>query len=176
LPQPQLSAASSTATLNKVSVKRVTVKIDDELRLSIAEELKNRIEKALKPGVQNLYSPSAVLGDDQIDQLCSIANKIQKDKFIEKNLDVTVMCGLLLFMMLSREQPNIEEKDLAWIDESNDFSEFNGFFRDLSVKALFVSPAILTIVGCDGKALHGANQEEGSKAERRRAGTCHRDC
>jgi hypothetical protein len=42
-------------------------------------------------------------------------------------------------MLLSREVPNIEERDLAWIDESNDFSEFNGFFRDLSVKGLFVN-------------------------------------
>jgi hypothetical protein len=42
----------------------VTVKIDDELRLSIAEELKNRIEKSLKPGTTGLFSPSLVLGDE----------------------------------------------------------------------------------------------------------------
>ena len=117
----------------------MVVKIDDELRISIAEELKNRIEKCLKPGSSGLYSPNVVLGDDQIEQLSAIATKIQKEKFIDKNLDLTLMTGLLLFMLLSREAPNIEERDLAWIDESNDFSEFNGFFRDLNVKALFVS-------------------------------------
>lgn len=109
--------------------------------------------------MQNLYAPIAVLGDDQIDQLCVIAKKIQKDKFIEKNLDVTVMCGLFLFMLLSREEPNIEEKDLAWIDESNDFSEFNGFFRDLTVRAIFVSvfDGVSLVLGCDDQAFHCAH-------------------
>lgn len=112
--------------------------MDDELRVSIVEELKNRIEKALKPGA-NIYQPNHVLADDQLDQLSAIATKIQKDKFIDKNLDMPTMNGLLLFMLLSRETANIEERDLAWIDESNgDFSEFAGFFRNPKVKSLFV--------------------------------------
>jgi len=46
------------------------------------------------------------------------------------------MTGLFVFMLLSRPQPNIEAKDLAWIDESNDFSDLNGYFKDSNVKTL----------------------------------------
>ena len=48
------------------------------------------------------------------------------------------MTGLLLFMMLSRPQPNINERELAWIEESTDLGDFHGFFRDPNVKTLFV--------------------------------------
>lgn len=63
---------------------------------------------------------------------------MQKDKCIDKNLDLLNMTGLLLFMMLSRPQPNINERELAWIEESTDLGDFHGFFRDPNVKTLFV--------------------------------------
>ena len=49
------------------------------------------------------------------------------------------MGGLLLFMLYSRPQPNIERRDLAYIEESGDLNDFKGFFRDPNVKSLFVS-------------------------------------
>jgi hypothetical protein len=40
--------------------------------------------------------------------------------------------------LASRSQPNIDPKELAYIEESGDFSDFRGFFRDPKVKELFV--------------------------------------
>jgi hypothetical protein len=40
------------------------------------------------------------------------------------------MASLGLFMIASRPQPNIDPKTLAYIEESGDFGEFTGFFRD----------------------------------------------
>ena len=115
------------------------VQIDDELRVSIATELKERIEKGIvqKQG-KNIYSPNVVLSEEQLDKLSVLAQKVQKDKCIEKNLDMLNMTGLLLFMLLSRSKANIEEKDLAWLEESTDLGDFHGFFRDANVKAIFV--------------------------------------
>ncbi len=56
------------------------------------------------------------------------------------------MGGLLLFMLMSRIKPNIDQKDLAYIEESGDFSEFKGFFRDSNVKKLFVSYTLLILL------------------------------
>ena len=47
------------------------------------------------------------------------------------------LTGLILFMLLSRPQPNIDERDLGWIEESTDFADFTGFFREPKVKALY---------------------------------------
>jgi hypothetical protein len=50
------------------------VQIDDELRVSIATELKERIEKGIvqKQG-KNIYSPNVVLSEEQLDKLCVLA-------------------------------------------------------------------------------------------------------
>ena len=40
--------------------------------------------------------------------LSELAEKIQKQKFIDKNLELPELTGLLLFMLYTREQPNID--------------------------------------------------------------------
>ena len=50
-----------------------------------------------------------------------------------------MMASLMLFMMVSREKPNIDQRDLAFLEESTDLNDFKGFIRDTSVKQLFVS-------------------------------------
>jgi hypothetical protein len=135
-----MSASSSTVFQRK----QRTVQIDDDQRISIAKELKERIEKAFtQTKVQNLYSPNLVLSEEQLDKLCILSEKIVNDRTIDKSLDLLNLTGLLLFMLLSRPQPNIEAKDLAWIDESNDFTDLNGYFKDPHVKSLIVSSIIL---------------------------------
>jgi hypothetical protein len=50
------------------------------------------------------------------------------------------MCGLLLFMLLSRSEPNISEADLDWLEQSGGLEftmDANGFFKDQNVKAIF---------------------------------------
>ena len=49
------------------------------------------------------------------------------------------MGSLLLFMLLSRERPNIDQRDLAYLEESTDLNDFQGFIRDPKVKQIFVS-------------------------------------
>ncbi len=71
-----------------------------------------------------------------LDRLCILSQNILKDNSVDKSLDLTSLTGLFVFMLLSRPQPNIEAKDLAWIDESNDFSDLNGYFKDPNVKIL----------------------------------------
>lgn len=48
------------------------------------------------------------------------------------------MGGLLLFMMMSRTKSNIDQRDLAYLEESTDLNDFQGFIRDKNVKQLFV--------------------------------------
>lgn len=48
------------------------------------------------------------------------------------------MTGLLLFMLLSRPKPNINEQDLRWVEDSADFGDLGGFFKDSNVKSLLV--------------------------------------
>jgi hypothetical protein len=71
-----------------------------------------------------------------LDRLCLLVGKIGKERTIDKNYDLTSLTGLFVFMLLSRPKPNIEAKDLAWIDESNDFSDLNGYFKDSNVKTM----------------------------------------
>jgi hypothetical protein len=40
------------------------------------------------------------------------------------------MSTLLMLMIGTRPQANIDQKDLAYIEESGDLSDFRGFFRD----------------------------------------------
>ena len=72
-------------------------------------------------------------------------------------------------MLLSRPQPNIEAKDLAWIDESNDFTDLNGYFKDPHVKQLIVSYLICKIVifcvGHHAQAFLRLPEEKGSKSQ-----------
>lgn len=116
-----------------------SIEIDDEFRISIAREAKDRIEKIIsqQKSVQ-IYQPN-MLNNDALMRLSDIALQIEQQKCIDKNLDLTDLSGLLLLMLLSRDQPNIDQRDLAFIEESGDFGDFNGFFRDANVKTLFVS-------------------------------------
>jgi hypothetical protein len=85
-------------------VKKRTVNIDDDFRISIAKELKERIEKAI-PSVKKgtyIYVSHQVLSEEQLDRLCVLAETLLKQKTIDKNLDLLNLTGLLLFMLHSR--------------------------------------------------------------------------
>lgn len=78
------------------------------------------------------------------------------EKYIPKDLDLSNMGGLLVVMLMSRAQPNIEQRDLAYIEESGDLNDFKGFFRDTNVKQLFVriTMVMIDLIGHDDEALH----------------------
>lgn len=117
------------------------VEIDDEFRLNIAKELKEKIEKKLQTGSpQNtIYQAQMLSEEHNTDNLLFLSDKIMREKSIPKDLDLPTMGGLLLFMLYSRSQPNIDQRDLAQIEESIDLNDFKGFFRDPNVKALYVN-------------------------------------
>lgn len=121
--------------------KKRSVNIDDDFRINIAKELKERIEKAF-PQIKRgtfIYDPNQVLSEEQLDRLCMHAENLLKLKTIDKNFDLLNLTGLLLFMLHSRAEPNIQAKDLALIEDSMDLADMNGYIRDKNVKALYVS-------------------------------------
>lgn len=59
---------------------------------------------------------------------------ICRQQTIPKGVDSTKLGSLLLFMMLSRERPNIDQRDLAYLEDSTDLNDFKGFIRDPKVK------------------------------------------
>ena len=48
------------------------------------------------------------------------------------------MSELLLFLLHSRKTPNISQAALSQVEESQDYSDFSGFFKDFKAKDLFV--------------------------------------
>jgi hypothetical protein len=63
-----------------------------------------------------MYHPSIVLSEENLDRLKMLAEQVQKDKSVERSMEQKDMCGLLLFMLLSRHEPNISESDLDWLE------------------------------------------------------------
>ncbi len=66
-----MSMSSSSFALRTANLQ---VTLDDELRVSIAGVLKDRIEKSLSSGRQgSLYQPNIVLAEDILDHLSMLA-------------------------------------------------------------------------------------------------------
>ena len=68
-----------------------------------------------------------------------IAEQIIRNKCLPKDLQANEMASLVLFMLVSRTSANIDPKELAYIEDSGDLSDFRGFFRDQKVKEIFVN-------------------------------------
>lgn len=79
------------------------------------------------------------------------------EKYIPKDLELSNMGGLFVFMLKSRAQANIDQRELAYIEESGDLNDFKGFFRDPNVKQLFVRTSLFVDrinIGHDDETLH----------------------
>lgn len=64
------------------------------------------------------------------------AKKVREDSAVDKSLDQQGLTGLLLFMLLSREKPNIDEESLRWLEASSDMMS-DGLISDQKVKKMF---------------------------------------
>ncbi len=92
------------------------IDIPDDFRINIAKELKEKIESKLPSKGQYIYEASKVLSDEQLEKLHTHASNLVQQRRIDKNMDVIDLCGLLLFMLLSRPKHNIAER----IEDSTD--------------------------------------------------------
>ncbi|CDW71466.1 UNKNOWN [Stylonychia lemnae] len=112
------------------------IDIQDEQRIEYAQRLKEKIEKKIQADSysQPIYS-AFTLSNPQ--NLMDIAEQIQQYRSIPNDKDVHELGGVLLFLMMSRLQRNIHEKDLVFLEDSADLNDFKGLFRDQFVKKLF---------------------------------------
>lgn len=113
--------------------------------------------------------PNILSDAASLENLVEITEKIESDKHLPKGLKLPLMGGLLLFMLMSREKPNIDQRDLAYIEESGDFGEFKGFFRDQNVKRLFVrlSSNFIIYLGYHNETFCILYKEKSNKTKRR---------
>eukprot|EP00347_Sterkiella_histriomuscorum_P003092 403365623 len=122
--------------------QEIAIDLDDEMRINIARELKEKIEKKITSNQINiqqqpLFVTYALTDENSIDELVMLTDQIQTEMSIPKDLDPQMMASLMLFMLVSREKPNIDQRDLVFLEESTDLNDFKGFIRDTSVKQLF---------------------------------------
>lgn len=129
--------------------------MDDNLRLSIVKELKDKIEFNIKNNqVKQLYLQDIFEKKEDIHNIRDLANEIKTSKSLRKNLLSQDLGKLMIYMLKSRSQPNIDQSSLSYIEESGEFNDLKSFFKEKIVKDIFVSYFLFIYLGYYGETLY----------------------
>ena len=104
----------------------------------MAEDLSKQLNSDIRmSNFQAYLDTSTILNKAKSQGLTRLANQLAEDYDGDiMALDPTTQAALLLHTLYSREEKNIDETALNFLDDSLDLNEFSGLFTNKTVKQI----------------------------------------
>jgi hypothetical protein len=144
--QQQKGSKPGTSKGKESSLDVSTVVISDDVRLEIANEICLSLQSALKSNnTAALSDVAAIVNTMKKEQtltfLKDIADRAKGDAEMvelpsDRDFDITAKSALLLFVLQSRTQSNVNLNALKQLEESASFDELQSFFTNNKVKSM----------------------------------------